>query len=159
MEIQPRIEKLSEKKLIGKRMRMSLLQNRTSLLWQSFMPQRKAIHSAINSELISMQVYDEPTRPGDIRQEFEKWAAVEVPDFNNVPEGMETFVLSGGLYAVFHYRGLSTDSSIFVYIFTVWLPASGYILDHRPHFEILGEKYRNNDPASEEEIWIPIKPM
>jgi AraC family transcriptional regulator len=37
------------------------------------------------------------------------------------------------------------------------LPNSNYHLDDRPHFEILGEKYKNADPGSEEEIWIPIK--
>jgi len=30
-------------------------------------------------------------------------------------------------------------------------------LDNRPHFEVLGEKYKNGDPESEEEIWIPVK--
>jgi hypothetical protein len=30
-------------------------------------------------------------------------------------------------------------------------------LDDRPHFEVLGSKYRNNDPESEEETWIPTK--
>jgi len=70
---------------------------------------------------------------------------------------METFVLPGGLYAVFDYKGLSTDNSIFQYIFENWLPNSDYILDNRAHFEVLGDKYKNNDPTSEEEIWIPIK--
>jgi AraC family transcriptional regulator len=70
---------------------------------------------------------------------------------------METFVLSGGEYAVFDYKGSSNDSSIFQYIFMNWLPNSGYNLDNRPHFEVLGEKYKNNDPTSEEEIWIPIR--
>ncbi len=42
-------------------------------------------------------------------------------------------------------------------IFETWLPASGYVLDNRPHFAVMGEKYRNEDPDSEEEIWIPIK--
>lgn len=51
-----------------------------------------------------------------------------------------------------------TVYSIFQYIFGTWLPASGYYLDNRPHFEILGHKYKNNDPDSEEEIWIPVKP-
>jgi AraC family transcriptional regulator len=37
------------------------------------------------------------------------------------------------------------------------LPNLGYTLDDRAHFEVLGEKYKNNDPLSEEEIWIPIK--
>jgi len=67
--------------------------------------------------------------------------------------------LSSGLYAVFHYIGSSTGISIFHQnIFNVWLPSSDYLLDDRPHFEILGEKYKNNDPLSEEDIWIPIKP-
>lgn len=32
------------------------------------------------------------------------------------------------------------------------------LVEYKPnHFEILGEKYKNNDPLSEEDIWIPIK--
>jgi AraC family transcriptional regulator len=89
--------------------------------------------------------------------EFEKWALSEVTDFDNVPNYMETFTLEGGLYAVFNYKGNSNDTSVFQYIFTNWLPNSAFLLDNRPHFEVLGEKYKNNDPNSEEEIWIPIK--
>ena len=36
-------------------------------------------------------------------------------------------------------------------------PNSDYKPDDRPHFELLGAKYKNDDPDSEEEIWIPIK--
>lgn len=39
------------------------------------------------------------------------------------------------------------------YIFATWLPSSAYVLDNRPHFEVLGAKYKSNDPGSEEEIW------
>jgi AraC family transcriptional regulator len=70
---------------------------------------------------------------------------------------METIILQRGLYAVFDYKGLNTDNSIFQYILGTWLPTSDYELDNRPHFEVLGDKYKNNDPTSEEEIWIPIK--
>ncbi|MGZ3924881.1 MAG: GyrI-like domain-containing protein, partial [Flavisolibacter sp.] len=73
------------------------------------------------------------------------------------PEGMESFVLEGGLYSVFDYQGLNTDNKIFIYIFKDWLPYSEYELDDRPQFEVLGEKYKNNDPDSQEEIWIPVK--
>jgi AraC family transcriptional regulator len=86
-----------------------------------------------------------------------KWATVEVSHFDSVPIDMETFILPGGLYAVFHYKGSSSDPSIFQYIFGTWLPSSAYTLDNRPHFEVLGGKYKNNDPTSEEEIWIPIR--
>jgi AraC family transcriptional regulator len=93
----------------------------------------------------------------DVHQEFDKWATVEVSNFSYLPDEMESFVLDEGLYAVFNYKGLNTDNRIFIYIFTEWLPDSNYLLDNRPHFEILGDKYKNNDPESEEEIWIPVQ--
>jgi AraC family transcriptional regulator len=136
---------------------MSLVTNRTSDLWRSFMPQRGNVQNRISNDLVSMRVYDGPLRIGDVHQEFDKWAAVEVSGFENIPEEMESFVLVEGLYAVFNYKGLNTDERIFVYIFTQWLPNSNYQLDERPYFEILGSKYKNNDPESEEEIWIPLK--
>ena len=157
MNIQPSIKTLGEKKLVGKSIKLTFANNKTSDLWRSFMPHRNQIPNKVNPDLISMQVYPEsfdfsPHTP------FEKWATVEVSDFSAIPEGMESFVLKAGDYAVFLYKGLSTDHSIFEYIFSKWLPQSEYELDSRPHFEVLGSKYRNNDPDSEEEIWIPIKP-
>jgi AraC family transcriptional regulator len=155
----PRIEILFEKKLIGKRLTMSLANNRTGELWQNFISKRRDISNNINNNFISMQLY-KPTHFADFKpnNEFEKWATVEVANFESVPTEMETFSLASGLYAVFDYKGSSKDPSIFQYIFGTWLPSSEYLLDDRPHFEVLGNKYQNNDPNSEEEIWIPIKP-
>lgn len=155
----PELKTLSPTKLVGMRLSMSLVANRTPDLWRSFMPRRNQILNAVGNDLISMQVY--PTSfdfsAFDPHHPFEKWAARPVLHYTQVPEGMETFDLPGGLYAVFHYKGLPTDPRIFQYIFGQWLPSSPYIADHRPHFEILGDKYKNHDPESEEEIWIPIK--
>src|SRR5687768_16177222 len=156
--MEPSIETLAEKKLIGKRMTMSLSNIKTGELWRSFMPRRREIGNNLNSDLFSMQVYDRPVDFGNFNQEFEKWAAVEVSNFDAIPDGMETFTLKGGLYAVFHYKSSSTDPAIFQFIFGTWLPNSEYVLDDRPHFEILGDRYRNADPDSEEDIRIPIKP-
>jgi AraC family transcriptional regulator len=154
----PRIENLKEKKLVGKRLTISLANNKTGELWQNFMSKRKEISNNITNDLISMQVY-KPTHFADFKptNEFEKWATVEVTNFESVPTDMETFSLAGGLYAVFDYKGSNNDPSIYQYIFGTWLPSSEYLLDDRPHFEVLGNKYKNNDPNSEEEIWIPIK--
>lgn len=154
----PRIETINEKKLIGKRLTMSFANYKVGKLWKSFMPRRKDITNNLTNDLISLAVY-KPTHFTDFKpaNEFERWATVEVADFGNVPNEMETFVLPGGLYAVFDYKGLNTDNSIFQYIFGTWLPSSDYVLDDRPHFEVLGAKYKNDDPTSEEEIWIPIK--
>jgi AraC family transcriptional regulator len=154
----PRIEILNEKKIVGNRQKMSYENYNIGELWGRFMPRRKEVTNNLTNDLISLVIY-QPTHFTNFKptNEFERWAAVEVADFDNVPNEMETFLLPGGLYAVFDFKGLHTDTSIFEYILGTWLPSSSYILDNRPHFEVLGDKYKNNDPTSEEEIWIPIK--
>ncbi|MHA8050326.1 GyrI-like domain-containing protein [Aquirufa sp. ROCK-SH2] len=155
----PRIETITEKKLVGKRMSMSYADYRIGELWASFMPRRKEIADHLTNDLISLVVYS-PTHFENFNptNEFERWATVEVSHFENIPEEMETYILPSGLYAVFNYKGLSAGiSNFYQNIFTIWLPHSNYLLDNGAHFEVLGEKYKNNDPSSEEEIWIPIK--
>ena len=159
--MEPRIENLNSKKLVGKRRSMTLEANQTAELWKSFMQQHREITNRLNQNLFSIQVY-KPTldmKDFNLQTVFEKWAAVEVSDFNMMPDGMECFNLDGGLYAVFLHKGAAaTGAKTFQYIFNTWLPASEYNIDTtRPHFELLGEKYKNNDPDSEEEIWIPVK--
>lgn len=156
--MQPRLEVIKEKKLVGRRMKMSLAENKTFELWRSFMTERMKIENRLADDLISMRVYNGLPQLRNPEQKFDKWAAAEVTDFSDVPEGMERFTLPAGLYAIFDYKGLNTDNSIFIYIFTEWLPNSNYVLDDRPHFEVLGAKYKNNDPDSEEEIYIPVRP-
>ncbi|MBT1703740.1 GyrI-like domain-containing protein [Chryseosolibacter indicus] len=154
----PRIEVIPEKKLIGMQMAMSLTDNKTGFLWKNFMMRRREITNSVGDSLYSVQWYDKlyfsqfnPSTP------FVKWASMEVADFTYIPEGMQTSIMPGGEYAVFlHKGGADMGSHTFQYIFQNWLPNSQYTLDDRPHFEVLGEKYKNNDPASEEEIWIPI---
>lgn len=155
----PRIDRLMEKKLIGQRMTMSLVANKTGELWRSFMPKRGEIQNVIGRNLYSLQIYDPSFFTNfNPHLEFEKWAAVEVTDFDQVPAGMHTMTLPGGLYAVFLHQGpASAGQKIFSYIFYTWLPNSEYTLDDRPHFELLGANYKNEDPDSEEEFWIPIK--
>jgi len=137
---------------------MSLSENKTGELWHNFMLRSKEIKNKVGNEFYSMQLYDsfyfDNFNPNT---KFEKWAAIEVTDFNFIPSEMDMYILKSGLYTVFLHKGSNTDTSTFEYIFRTWLPSSTYILDDRPHFELLGEKYKNGDPNSEEEIWIPIK--
>ena len=154
--MEPRLETINEKKLIGKRLRMSVNNDRTFELWRSFMPRRKEITNAVNSDLINMRVYDPNLTLKDLNldTEMDKWASVEVADFDTVPEDMETHTINGGLYAVFDFKGTGDP---YTFIFGTWLPNSKYTLDNREHFDVLGAKYKGNDPDSEEELWIPIK--
>ena len=155
MLLESRIAWCLETNLIGIRRKMSFAVDETPLLWRGFMPRRREIGNRLSEDLYSLQVYgaDFDFAPHTV---FEKWALAPVPDFSSVPEGMETFVIPAGKYVVFNYCGKAGDSGIFTSIFTEWLPRSGYALDDRPHFEILGELYSNHASDSEEEIWIPI---
>lgn len=158
--MQPEIKTLTPKKLIGFNTTMSLTQNTTGALWQRFMTRRKEVQNAAGTDLYSLQIYDEKLdfKDFNLSTQFVKWATIEVSDFSMIPAEMETLDLPGGLYAVFLYKGRPSDfGPTFNYIFNEWFPASEYKLDNRPHFEILGAKYKNNDPESEEEIWVPIK--
>jgi AraC family transcriptional regulator len=161
MTVIPRIESISEKKTIGIRMEMNFSNHKVGLLWGKFMPQSAQIKNRVNGDLFSLAVY--PKNFSFSKQDFnpelnfERWASAEVNSFEHIPGNMETLLIPAGLYAVFHYKGLNTDTEIFEYIYGEWLPHSQYHLDDRPHFEILGDKYRNGDPNSEEDIFVPIR--
>lgn len=156
--MEPEIKNCGERKLVGHSCSMSLAEYSVGRLWAGFMPHRKEIPNALNRDLISLTVYS----PGhfsdfDPRRPFEKWALVEVPDFSRVPDGMKTFLLEDGPYAVFHYKGAAQDHRFFEYILREWMPQSEFELADRPHFEILGENYKVSDPAAQEDIWIPVQ--
>lgn len=157
---EPHIEVLGEKKLVGMHLPMTLAQDRTGELWGTFMPRRREVPNPISTDLICMQIYKGVPSYSRFNPEteFVKWAGVEVKDGAEVPVGMEAYTLTGGMYAVFVHKGLpSSFSKTAQFIFGEWLPKSRYELDNREHFEVLGEKYRHNDPSSEEEVWVPIK--
>ncbi len=153
----PTIKTFPTAKFIGKNLSFTYENYRAFELWSSFMPRRKEIQNVVGSEVYNIQI-----NPKDFdfksSTPFVKWAAVSVTSFNYIPDEMETLEIEEGLYAVFNYKGdQSNAAAFFNSIYTEWLPSSGYQLDSRPQFEILGEKYKNNSPESEEEIWIPIK--
>ncbi|MFC6096005.1 GyrI-like domain-containing protein [Flavobacterium qiangtangense] len=154
-----RIEILPEKKLVVLTQKMSIFENKTFLLWNSFMKRKGEIQNAIGSDLFSIQIYESNYFEGfNPKKEFLKMAGLEVNSLENIPNGMEAYVLKSGKYAVFEYKGNpKSGGEAFQYIFQEWFPNSGFSLDNRPHFEILGTKYKNDSDESEEEIWIPIK--
>ncbi|PQJ12144.1 GyrI-like domain-containing protein [Flavipsychrobacter stenotrophus] len=157
--MKPEIVTLADKKVVGIHISTTIAENRTAELWRTFMPRRKEIVNAVNADFYSLQFFDPSADFTTFNQfsVFDKWAAVEVSDFEQVPSAMDSCVLHG-LYAVFPYKGMpqAVDPTL-QYIYGAWLPASAYVLDNRAHFAVMGSKYKNNDPDSEEDLWIPIK--
>lgn len=158
--INPRIETLTDTKLIGKKLTMSFANDRTIELWQSFSPRRKEITNSVNSYLYSAAIYPTTSffEQFNPNAEYEKWAAVEVSDYDSIPNEMEILTIPAGEYAVFHYKGKPSDAQeTFQYIYGEWLPNSEYELDARPYFALMGDKYKGENPDSEEEFWVAVR--
>ena len=152
-----RIETLKETFCAGMSQEMSFAKDQTFKLFSTFMPRRDEIEDPLSDFIISLQEYpdffgmDEHTR-------YTKWALKEVAPTSKIPNGMQSYVIPSGLYAVFVHKGTAADfPDTMEYIIDEWLYNSDYDLDEtRPHFELLGAKYKPNSPDSEEEVWIPI---
>ena len=56
--MEPRIEFLQGKKLIGNYLEMSMVNNKTGALWGQFAPRIKEIQNRSSSDKISLQIYD-----------------------------------------------------------------------------------------------------
>jgi len=138
---------------------MSLAEDTTAKLWQRFMPRRGEVSNRVADEYVSLQVHDgraaEFFTPESM---FDKWALVEVSADDEIPDGMESYAMNGGLYAVFIHEGpASTAPETMRFIFSEWLQKPEYELDAREHFEVLPEGYDPQDPEAREEVWIPIR--
>jgi AraC family transcriptional regulator len=152
----PVIKDIPNLLLTGISMEMSLSNDQTPTLWGKFRRQQKQHFAADPDFFFSVTVYPslyfENFNPTTL---FTKHALVKPEYAGEMDLGWERFSLPGGLFAVFSHKG--PDSSIFQYIYTQWLPQSGYVLDNRPHFEKLPSGYIPGHPDSEEEIYIPIR--
>lgn len=159
--MKPEIKIVSPKKLIGMSINTSIADYGAPGLWQRFMPQLKSIENKIGAEKYSIQIYNNLFSYSDFHPEliFKYWAATEVQNFESVPNGMETLELPGGKYAVFIHKGtMANFQKTLNYIHLKWLPNSEFELDHRPHFEVLDDRYLGpQNPESQEEVWVPIK--
>ncbi|MDN5201914.1 AraC family transcriptional regulator [Fulvivirgaceae bacterium BMA10] len=161
ISLQPNIVEIPVRKLVGIRLKTSKVDNRIPLLWQTFMKRIHEIKYNKNTGRYGLHPYDSELTMESLSEtwEFEKWATVEVTDPDQVPEGMETYILQAGKYAVFsHKSGITGIQMSFEYIYGTWLQNSEYQLDARDDFERYGEKfYGHENPDSEVEFWIPIK--
>lgn len=156
--IHPRFESLPPIPVVGMKMEMNFVVDKTTELFRTFMPQRKNI-DAINADIYCIQEFDGPINyskfdPGKM---YFKRAAMAVTEDALIPENMEKFVIPGGEYLVFTFKGIPADfPEVLRHVFTEYLPLKGYAPDHRPHFQLLGEKYKNNDANSEEWVFVPV---
>lgn len=160
MNQEPKIITLTGKKLVGHSIEMSLQNNKNMELFSGFMPKKNQIKNVVSNNVFEVMIYNSSYFKGfSPTNTFTKWATLEVSTYTDIPDTMDTLELSGGLYVVFKYKGLPQGfGKLMGYIMANWLPQSNYQLDNRPHFNVLGENYKRDNPESEEDVYIPIKP-
>ncbi len=145
---------------VGMSIMNSVVNNKNFELWSSYMPRRNEL-KAISSDLFAIQRYDigHFVREFNPEAEFEILAMQEVSNGSDTPVGMTKLEIPNGDYAVFNYKGTGADfAPMAIAIYSKVIPESAYNVDERPHFQIMGANYYGQEnPESEEEIWVPIK--
>jgi AraC family transcriptional regulator len=157
---EPKIIVAPPRIMAGLCIQTTLADNRTFELWSRFMPLLKQLENRVGEELCSIRRYPDGFVMATFTPEspYLEWAAVEVVSTVQLPAGFEVLELRGGTYAVFTFTGLAEDFPAFArQLYVNWLPGSGYLPDDREHLAIMDSRYRPGDPASEEDIWIPVK--
>ncbi|WP_175418850.1 AraC family transcriptional regulator [Aureibaculum algae] len=159
--MKPKIIELEKKKLVGISVKTSLAQNNIPQLWNTFMPRIEEIANKIDSGCYEIHPFDSEFKMENFTEdmEFEKWAAVEVDNLDNIPDGLKGITIESGKYAVFEHKGtMSNIQFSFDYAYGTWLPNSGYELAKRADFERYGDQYFGPEHSeSITELWIPIK--
>ena len=103
-------------------------------LWSAFRENVTQITNRVGQNAFG--IYEE-YEESDEGVGFSYVCAVEVSDFNLVPEGMVARVIPAHLYAVFRHDGpVSSLPETMKYIWGSWLPKSDYEYVEQPDFEL-----------------------
>ena len=164
VSMEPLFKFLDEKKVVGiKGKFISVLSPEKNnmivipQLWGKYMPRRHEIKNTLSK--FDMGVcFEMPAAEKTHPEECTYMACTEVSTFDSIPEGMESFVIPSGNYAVFTHKGeLAKFEMTMGYIYGSWLPKSGKKLRSAPDIEMYDERFKLNQPDSEIDIYIPIE--
>lgn len=150
---------LPETYYLGHKVEMTLENSKTADLFKGFMPLRKSILNKKENCVLLLHEYGlntsfETFTPQTLHT---NWALQEVLDFKQSSVDFLQYTLPSRNYAVFkHCGGISEFANSMRYIFTEWLPNSGYEVAKAPHFEKIIPLFPPEPETREEEIWIPI---
>jgi AraC family transcriptional regulator len=164
--MKPKIVTKDEFKIVGLKCSTTLkdnAENRTiPKLWQGFIPRMSEVKNAVNPKesygiCLNDSTFD--LKEFSDEEEYEYLAGLEVPDFDNMPEGMITRVIPKQKYAVFTHKGsLDKLSKTYDYIYGTWAAKGEEKIADADDFELYDERFDAQNPEnSEMDIYVPIK--
>ncbi len=89
---------------------------------------------------------------------FDYMAGAEVEAVDDVPDGMDVWVVDAQNYLVFK-TSLSQLMDTYRHINETWLPNSNYRRLPATEFEYYGDAFHPDDPESEMYVYIPVEPL
>lgn len=120
-------------------------------LWRGFFDRIGELEGLIEPDVAYgvMADYDEASG------EFDYIAAVQVASTGGLPSGFVPTRVPACDWAVFTTT-LPGMGQTYPYIYSTWLPQSGYQHGPAPEFELYGPAFDPEDPASPVDIYIPV---
>ena len=152
--MEPEIITRPEMKVVGTTHKYQEDDLNIEMLWFDFQHKVNQVRNRIGNDAFG--IYEEYFETGDSIG-FSYICSVEVSDFDSVPEGMISRIVSEQMYAVFRHNGpLSFLPETLKYIWGSWLPKSNYEYDEKPDFELYSPGIRPEDPDHVLFLHIPV---
>jgi AraC family transcriptional regulator len=155
--MEPRIVQLNQLILVGRPYFGDSADNKFGQAWDRFFPYEKAISNRTNEKVFyGVEDY------GPEFEQTHQWMyfpSTQVSSLDEIPTGLFGRTLPAATYAVFTAKGgIPKLHDTFMYAYMTWLPASEYESAYPFDFEYYDERFKDQDPNSEIDIFIPVKP-
>ena len=151
-KMEPKIVSRPAFTVVGMKYRGKNENNEIPQMWQELGPRAEEIKDMVGPQV----AYGISANMDMVTGEFDYTAGFEVSSAEAMPEGMVSFEVPGGKYAVFTTT-LPKISETFHNAYGTWLPQAGYAPKGGPEFELYDERFDPRDPSSTFDLYIPIK--
>ena len=127
-------------------------------LWDKFIGRADRISNRTGDAMYGV-IYGRPEAERAHPHELQYIAAVPVSSTAEVPEGMVSWTVPAGIFAVFTHRGpIRTIGETVSAIYRGWLPQCVYQHAETADVELYDDRFCCDGADSEMEIWIPVTP-
>ncbi len=139
--------------IVGLKIRTAPMSPQIPALWPRFVARIPEIALPATPRV----TYGVMTPAGPDMVALDYMAGVAVHEAGALPDGLSSWLLPAGTYAVFRCP-LDRLGAGYGEIFEKWLPASGWVQAPGPLFERYDERFCPDEPASLVEIGVPVRP-
>ena len=154
LAMEPEMVSRPETKVIGAARQYQENDLDIETLWSAFRPNVAQIKNRVGTN--SFGIYEEYRETEDAIG-FTYICAVEVTDFDNVPEGMIARTIPAHEYAAFRHEGpISSLPETLKYIWGSWLPKSDYEYAEKPDFELYAPSSPEDASKKILYLYIPV---